>query len=64
MKSIGTATIIALGEKGEQMSDRWLSDPNFCEGRLCVGDCDNCEVADEICEAETEEELRKEQRVE
>lgn len=43
------------------MADRWLYDPNFCEGRLCVGDCDNCEVADEIFRHEELEELRKEQ---
>lgn len=46
------------------MTDLWLYDPKFCDGKPCVGDCDKCHVADEMDNEEEWEELRKEQRTE
>ena len=37
------------------MADLWLYTPDYCDGNLCIGNCDECAVADKIFEEEADD---------
>lgn len=38
------------------MNNYSLYNPAYCDGRFCPRDCDKCDIAEEIMEAEEEDE--------